>query len=222
MKLLNKLFFFLLISTVNISQAVVIETTDMKDIVPYITNDTLVFFDMDGTLINRKASKEGSKLIKAYWRGDRAVRSLDGGRMFVQRQHPIVPMQEMTSALIKDLQQEGVMVLGLTARHRHQIEEADEDMTALQLRCLGISMYDSDYPRSLKKMDNFKRGIIYTKGKAKGPFASECLDSMDWVPSRVVFVDNRDTNCESVDQAMAEKGIECYCFWYRRQELIQE
>lgn len=222
MKLFNKLFLLLLVAATNVSQAVVIETTEMKDIVSYVDTDTLVFFDVDGTMIDRKASKGSSKLIKEYWRGDRRIRTLDGGRMFVQSQNPVVPMEKITASLIADFQQQGVMVLGLTARNQNFIEEAGEDLTALQLRCIKIDMHNSDYPRSLKKMPSFKRGIIFTKNKLKGPFAAECLDNMEWIPGKVVFVDNRLSFCESVDQAMTDRGIECYCFWYRRQELNNE
>lgn len=219
MKLFNKLFLFLLIAAANTTHAIVIESKDMRDIVDYVTNDTLLFFDIDSTLIDRKKSEGSGKLIKAYWSGSQKKPSVSGVPNFVQKQKPVTPMQKITASLIADFQQEGVMVLGLTARSPSWIDAANEDKTAMQLLCININFRETDYPSSLKQMDSFKRGIIYTRGQLKGPFALECLDSIEWEPKQVVFVDNRKDQCESVDAAMAERGIDCYCFWYRKAEL---
>ncbi len=200
--------------------AKIIETTEITEISSSIEESTLVLFDLDDTLMNSVISLNSGKWIKFYWQAAPLFFPnplLESLIEFINEHVPVKPLDSSAPRWIQELQKkEGVIPLAMTARSL--AHSPDRNITAQQLREIGIDFSQSSFPSSFASYPSFQEGIIFTSGEIKGDHLIKLLKTVHFWPKKVIFLDDKLYQVQSVDKAMEEAGICCDCFWYRRAE----
>lgn len=222
-QVLRSIFSILFLLDVAIGWARVIETTEIKDILPSVEAFTLVLFDVDDTLLDSTMSLNSGRWIKYYHQTTPSLcpdqqSLLDCLKSYVTKHIPVKTVEVRTPEIVKELQKrEGVSVFALTARSALAMEK-DESLSLPQLRSLGFDFEQTKASDELAALPSFYRGIIFTSGNWKGKHLQQIMEQAHVCPNKVVFIDDKLEQVQSVDSAMQEWGIPCDAFWYRRAE----
>lgn len=211
------LFAALVFGYCNVS-AKILETTEITETSSSIEESTLVLFDLDDTLMDSAISLNSGKWIKFYWQTapklvPDQVPLLECLIDFVNEHVPVKPIDSIAPRWIQELQKkEGIIPLAITARSLEPM------IAAKQLKEIGIDFSQTNFPLSFIQYPSFHSGIIFTSGEMKGEHIIKLLKTNHFWPKKVIFIDDKLHQVQSVDRAMEEAGICCDCFWYRRAE----
>ena len=177
---------------------------------------TLVFFDIDDTLLDlpymlgsrawRRYISEATKGSDRNWH--------DIFSLFINKNIPVVTVEKETSQLVKDLQQNGCEVYGLTARERQMWYQTScegiDRMTIKQLKSLNI-LFQRQMPSFMQDTEFFK-GVYFADTDAKGDYLRKIVEKGE--RPKFIFIDDKRSQCESVSSALKELGINHECYWY--------
>ena len=194
-----------------------------------LTKDDLVVFDVDDVLITASSAihnrhKENRKIFNSVYGKNSRFDQLPEERKELlssiwRKSEKMILVDEQTPNLIKNMQDKGIKVIALTAlpSGKFGIIEKREDWRIEQLKKVGIDFSTSfalEKPLSLclnqepKKQCLAKKGIIFTGKSGKGE-ALECfLNTINWRPKRIVFIDNDRYRVESVAARCKAMNIE--------------
>lgn len=183
----------------------------------WVDNETLCVLDLNDTLMQTAdylgsdtwAAKEIAREMKETGKTKGEIYEF-----FIPLWHTILirsktlPIEENTAEVILSLQERGIPLLGLTARY---IEMAYP--THSQLQSIGIDLskntlypYDKEIEGGFAS--KFIQGIVFVGLKNdKGETLFRFLDSIQYKPKRVVYVDDKLKNIESVRKVVEERGI---------------
>lgn len=178
---------------------------------------TLYFFDIDDTLIDSPYML-GSKAWRKYL-VESVPEKHDLFTLFVARHSPVDFIEGYAPVLIEKLQKKGCGVFGLTARERniwyYTPMEGVDALTLAQLEAAEIFLdscaLEKAYP-SLTAAPEYYRGVFFADIEPKGGYLTKLFQNMH--PEKVVFVDDKLSQVESVEEALNALGIENDCYWY--------
>lgn len=188
-------------------------------------DNTLFLFDIDDTLFDFPYML-GSKAWRQYIR--KATNQWDNSKnwhdtltLFLAQKHPIKAVEEETSQWIKRLQNRGYIVCGFTSRQRNVWYETPCDrvdvLTVTQLESIGIHFDEARlnqyYPHLTDSAEYFK-GTFFSDCDLKGDYLLKLFHNMPNHPEKVVFIDDKFSQCTSVASALTQLGIayEIYCY----------
>ncbi len=209
-------------------QADIMEITDIDDIRPYVAEDALYLFDIDDTLIDNPFSL-GSPPWRSWVKSKLPNYNTnfvlyDALTLFIAKNAPYKTVEPSTANLIADLQNQGHAVFAFTARGRSQwyttdIEGVDR-FTQEQLHHVGIDFKNTMIPEELQSLEAayFCDGIIFAQHIKKGDLLKHLFKDLKYIPSLIIFVDDKLDQVQSVEAAVKEAGIPFIGFWYRRSE----
>lgn len=216
---------FLILTLFNSTvSAKIIETSDISDIHYSIEKNTLVLFDIDDTIMDAVIDLSSGGWIEYFWvtahtHIPEKMEIVEKMMWHATLHIPVAPIDTYIPKLIVKLQNSAdVLTLAFTARDGTLTDDTKENITALQLKTLGIDFSKSNFPKQFNAHSSFQQGIIFSASEPKGPHLKEVLKAADHLPAKIVFVDDKFRQVQSVDLAMAEMGIPCDCYWYRRAE----
>lgn len=127
--------------------------------------------------------------------------------------------------IISSLQEREIKTIAFTKMHSGPfgVIPAIEDWRAKQLKQHGID-FSPAFPhlkelsipssKQSEKPSVFKHGVLFCNGKEKGPVLSAFLESLNWKPQRIIFIDDRTDYLQTVEEALTETGIEFIGFHY--------
>lgn len=209
----------------SLGYATVTEKAKMAKALAGVDQSTVVIFDIDSTIL-RTNQTLGSDLWFHYNFDRLAAEGVDEKKaegellsqwILLQKITGVKPVEDSTPKLIKDMQDKNIKVMALTARPLELV-----DTTISQLKSIGVDL--SRNPPSRKnfvvghglKAERYYNGILFCGGlkKDKGTILNEFFEKIKFEPTTVVFVDDRRNNVESVDKALATKGLDCRCIRY--------
>lgn len=185
---------------------------------------TFYFFDIDDTLIDSPymlGSKAWRKYMSEVTKRETICNWHDLFSLYVALNHPLNTVESITAPFIKELQEKGYVVFGLTARERKKwYDTPAEDidlLTANQLRSLGIVFktdnLDSIYDYLIHSPEHFQ-GIFFADIEPKGGYLLKLFKEARKLPRKVIFIDDKQSQVESVAEALDELGIDNECYWY--------
>jgi hypothetical protein len=64
----------------------------------------------------------------------------------------------------------------------------------------------------------FYKGILLSSRYPKGPVLSAFFDAIQWRPEQIIFFDDREINCQTISDEMAQQAIACECFLYKKND----
>lgn len=198
------------------AQQVRFTTEHLNEVLKYADKDTLVFLDLDNTLIRPKQTLGSDEwyrysLAKHQQEGDSpeiAREKVTEYWMEIQMRSEMQLLTEHTAEVLQDLlRKKTFAVVGLTKRPPKLAER-----TLSQLRSLGISFASASSFKNRYFFGNqLLEGIIFidhTTNKEKGEAVKEFLLSTQAKPKKILLVDDRENHIDSVAAALEKTPID--------------
>ena len=212
------------LSVLNYSYATTFSTADFQIIEAHLSNadaNTLVIFDVNEVLfqpvdhILQKQNQDYRDLLEQQ-------RDLKASKSTVEKYESIIwltrkiePVDKRLIPLISSLQQRGIKTVALTncftGPHGH-IKDM-QNWRRHELETLGYS-FDRSWPELLSVTFNqleddgravaYSHGIIYTSDMPKGPALLSFLKHTKQKFNKIIFVDDKMTNVNSVENALTD------------------
>jgi len=200
------------------------EIKTLSEILPSITPDTLLVFDLDNTLIVPDGDLGSDHwfyfLLRKYQEIDHLSADAAEDRAMevwnrVQSGLAVHTVEAGTADLIRKQQDRGIVTIGLTARTP---DIADTTLTQLHGASVDLGRHTAcafDFEWWCHDIVKYQAGILFVGDlSSKGEALTQFLTGLSLRPKRVVFVDDRLTQVSSVNEAMCAMGIECLAFRY--------
>jgi hypothetical protein len=208
-----------LISTLSLSAALALPSTaafaeireikTMAEILPAVTADSAVVFDLDNTVM-APLQTIGSDQFFGYLKQEAVSHGMPADqaqKWALQQVTPIAPVvrerpvETSTPRLISALQAKGVPVIALTARPPEWAQG-----TLRQLNSLGVDFQATAFrpgQETRGPLGSYTRGIIFMNvGLQKGPVLLAFLKSLRPNIKSLIFVDDRLPNITSMEEAL--------------------
>lgn len=201
----------------------IIESRKISDVFKYVSDGTLVAFDVDNTLITPISGMGGAIWFKHNV--DRLIgRGVDpiiaNDRVYaafvdIQSFISVRPVETQTVEVVSKLHKLGIKTVGLTARG-----VSLKDRTVEQLRSVGISLCANTVYDKLVVLDEkavFDSGVIsvnHGKFPGKGRRLLAFLEKIKYNPKKIVFVDDDVSFIEDVSLVLKENKVPFTCIRY--------
>lgn len=201
--------------SINVSK--VIEISSMAELESFVRPDSLVLFDLDNTLLE-SAQVYGhvnwlyDQIEEGKSRGishDETIKRTFAVWLRSQERNRVKPVEALTPALIKRLQNRGLKVMGLTARQTPLIPA-----TLRQLSDLGVDFGPSSLAPATFDLTKFVAPVAFNQGVLfvsefikKSHVLTAYLDRIGYVPRHIVFVDDSKKHVQDLVEAFNARGI---------------
>jgi len=186
---------------------------------------TLFLFDLDDTIFD-SFSMLGSKawrryIVEATKRMDGSTNWHDVFSYLLAQKHPVKTVEEMTSSFVQDLQAKGFVVCGLTSRERKRWYDTPQEgvdlLTVKQLSTVGVDFHNGALENTYAELSGdseYFKGIFFANLESKGEYLLHLFDSITHLPEKIIFVDDKLSQVESVEKALTQLGIPHECYLY--------
>jgi|GEM_PF-889868 phosphoglycolate phosphatase-like HAD superfamily hydrolase len=214
--------------------AEIIKTNDfkvIKDQVQSAEGNTIVIFDIDNVLLQPKDyslrnyhdSKEQNKAENFFKEIEKRLNHEQISEILMQTK--VEPVDKRMIELINAIQKKGVKVLALTARVTGKFGKISsmENWSIKELKNLGYNFdkswinlqdkifdqFPSKDPKLFPKfkLPMFQQGVVSTCGVPKGRVLEAFLNYIKLHPAKILFVDDKRKNLESVAYFAREANI---------------
>jgi hypothetical protein len=193
------------------------ESFDIRDLLRYTDSTTLVVTDLNHVLMetvkplgsDHWAAHETQRQMQESGEGNREVL-----HKMVPRWHHILMESEFraveptTAGVIRRLQQEGKLIVGLTARYTEMAYPTIQQLHSIDIDLSLSSLSDLDHEIEGGYAAKLVEGIIFVGLKNdKGETLMRLLDHLDYQPRKILFIDDKEKNLHSVAAACEKHGI---------------
>ena len=186
---------------------------------------TLFYFDLDDTTFDF-FSMVGSRawrryIVEATKKIDSSANWHDIFSYALAQKYPLKAVEEITSPFIKNLQSKGFVVCGLTSRERQKWYDMDQSgidaLTVQQLSTVDVNFnngsLEKTYPHLAKDSEYFD-GVFFANLEPKGNYLLHLFEKSSKRPEKVIFIDDKLSQVESVADALTKLGIPHECYLY--------
>lgn len=202
----------------------IFETDCFGDIINYVVPNTIVFCDLDNTLI------ETNQLLGSVQWGDEYQTQLIALGRSPEESYQIAyklwldirPITKMRlvdpniPGIIHNMQQRGYLVLGLTARMRDEPQFTHPHLDQADIA------FDRRYPDQEVVLSTgsvlYTKGILFCDQYMKGEVVLAFLKQFGLFPDRIVFIDDKLSHVKEVEETLTNAGIQYVGFHYRKSE----
>jgi hypothetical protein len=203
----NFLSIFVVVPALVFGRASLQECATIAGVVPYITEDTLVVFDIDDTLLHTRQMFGSSVWFDTTFQ---RTATAEARQELIELSEAILtvtdvePMEEITSQEVTKLQHMHVPVMAMTSRSGNI-----RTVTTRQLHSLGIDFLHSAPTSVLFSLQNvpgstFSQGILFTSGGHKGVALKEFLRQIQQFPKKIIYVNDRPAPLEEVASVLGD------------------
>lgn len=186
----------------------IIEIKNMRELIPYLKPETLVIFDLDNTLLE-PAQELGNdqwfrQQLKKYEasgvKKEIALRKVLNEWSAIQHLTEVKLVEPGSDALVRNLQQKGFVVVGLTTR---ALEVASR--TIEQLQSIGIDLsVTAPTKQEIFFMNGlgvlFRQGVLFTADTHKGNALEKFLAATHYKPKAIVFINDKASHLEPCEE----------------------
>lgn len=184
--------------------------------------ETLIIFDIDSTLTtpsDPNLRRQAIKKYKSIYNQHVLPLTKDQNRLFnhlLVSQSPSQLVEAPFPSIIKKLQERGIKTIALTASKTGNlgpILPSFPEWRYSELKRLGID-FSQIYPGKVlfkqlrdygKDHPGMEKGIVYCGHQAKkGALLKLVLAQLNWIPKKIIFVDDKLENLESLSQSIQE------------------
>lgn len=199
---------------VHSSQAAIKPIQSMSEILPYLTQDTLVVFDLDNTVIHPVQTLGSDQWFQHLLLANTVDQSVSIWSD-VQPYTQVSPVEALTPGLIAQEQSRGVKVMALTARPATLATVTEHQLASIGVDFEVSPVYGKDLMLGDVNGPQFINGVEFVSPKfTKGQALVALLNQIGYKPARVVFIDDTPKHTVTVNQALDAAGIENFEFRY--------
>lgn len=207
-----------------VAQAQFAQVKSFQEIKKVITPETWVFLDLDNTVFETHQTLGSDhwfdRILQKYFEEhqhwpkalERAVQHWTE----VQNHAPMRPVEADTPQMIRELQSNGLPVIGLTARNKQLA-----DRTVRQLSEMDVDFNLSTPAHGHLNIDpeageiQYQDGIIFVgEIRNKGEALSRFLRLVQAKPKHIVFADDKEYHARSVEKVLQDANIDHFIFHY--------
>ena len=210
------------------------EVNEISTIQNSVTNDSLVLFNVSGTLYAPSTTLADNQW-RLYFteRVNAIVIDKEDAEMLINKiKNEIVsylpkkPVEEFTPQLIESLQNQQIPVLGITQKHMStSYAESFGLITKNHLLSIGVDLEKTlSYLKVNMDSDenySFAYGLIFTNKKPVGPAILSFLNRIEDKPTEIIMIDNSLENLENAQLALALTDIKFKGFRYGRADELK-
>lgn len=229
----NKKFLFIgiisLIMSYSPISAEIIETNEISTIQNHIDPDTFVLFTVSDT-IYKPANALSDRKWRTYFseKVNTTTSNLAVAESIIKETKNLILsecskslIETTTPKLIEDLQNQDTVVFGIAKKYRNTKDNID--MTTRNLLKVGVDLRKTQSRFELKddhkETDSFlSEGLIFRNDKNIGSAVIDFLNTVPYIPSKIVMVDKSRKALEKVENVLASNGIPFEGFRYSRSD----
>lgn len=207
---------FLMVSFLHSSlQAEIIEASSIHEIRHYLTPDTLILFDIDNTLMEPRQTL-GSDQWFQYRKKIHMENGLDKKNalekalsewMSVQSVTKVQVVEEGTAELVKELQEEGYTLMGLTTRGLGLSTRTIFQLTSLDIDLKATAPSHEEIFFINNHGVLFRGGILFTAGSHKGMALAKFFHEVGKAPGNILFINDKWANIREVEVICEKYGV---------------
>lgn len=198
---------------------------------------TLVFFDIDDTILTSSDASARTKnwnwlfIIRLALNFPGLIKKSSWERVHstIWTQTPRILIEPSVKDFIADLQNKGAVVLGFTAMETgtYGIINHFPEWRYQEVCNLGIQFSDHFKNKIFTNLPSFHggypelyKGILFANRDSKGAVLEAFLDSLDYVPSQIVYFDDGTNSLVNVGEICYKRGIPHQLYDYLGQDLL--
>lgn len=209
---------------------VIIESDDIRSVKNNLNDSAacpVVIFDLDNTLLRAELVMARDECFDARLKQELATGlaikpacdKVLPAYFEAMQVTPVSLVDENSVVMIKELQERGIVVIALTARSPHVLEEC----TLRQLESVGINFRitspthekDLNFAELTDRAD-FKGGVIFCGCNDKGKVLERFFNETGLHPDQIIFADDKEKNLSAVEREANELSIPCVCIRYSK------
>jgi len=214
----SKIFLFFFLVTCNIAplKAVIFDSCKTTDILPYITENTVIIFDLDDTVF-RMPSMLGNDAWFQHHVDLKRTKGLTYNEstqdvlltyLLLQYFSELELIDEKTTELITDLQRQQLPVMALTTRCLALAEHTKKELHRLGVHFSFSCPWPHDIDLGITHASKYTDGIIFGANNHKGKLLNQFFEKTDFWPKKVIFLNDKLSNLKPVEEQMEKIGIE--------------
>lgn len=202
----------------SLAQAKIQEALTMEEVKPFVNSKTIVVFDLDNTVFESVQTLGSDQFFGKYLLKAAESSNLEGKKALdwalekatlVQPLSKVQAVEAITPAWIRDLQKKSIVTFGLTSRPKAWKEGTIQQLTSVGVNFSLSAKLSQDRPVGPNKQGELYHGVIFMgDGGAKGDYLLEFLKQNGMTGSRVVFIDDKLGNVQSVETVLNPTEIE--------------
>lgn len=212
----------------HVAVAEIREIKTMKDIVPEVTRDTLLVFDIDNTLLEPSGNYGSDqwfyylyKIYKIQGLSEQEIetKAMDSWNK-AQNKIQIEAVEQSTPELIRALQSKGTKTLAVTARRRDLSSCTVNQLNSVDINLAGstISSKELFIPKeTFNSKDDvlFKKGILFVgESNNKGQVLISFLSTLKISPNKIIYVDDKLKHVKNMESASEKAHLPYLGFRY--------
>ena len=214
LKFVNRIALSLTLLLSGAAHAEIKQIQTMTEILPYVTADTLLVFDLDNTVINPIQTLGSDQWFQYLLKSNSVDQSVAIWSQ-IQPYTRVEAVEAVTPDLIANAQENGLKVMALTARPSTLADTTISQLASVGVDFLMSPVYDQDVNLGDDTAPKYISGIEFVSPKfTKGDALVAFLNRIGYKPRRVVFVDDTPKHTVTVNQALDAAGIENFEFRY--------
>lgn len=205
--------------------ALVIESKHITDVLRYIDDESaLIVFDIDNTLAELECELGSDQWFYAMVQqqvkqgidAHDAIKDILPLYLSLQLVGALQPVEEVAPFLVKDLQRQQYKVIALTARSLSLVRRTFEQLDAIDIDFSTSGLSNEEIDLKLDFPCVHKDGIVFSSNNNKGKVLLAFLDYVGYHPRKVIFIDDKIKNINTVREAVESRGIEFVGIRYGR------
>ncbi len=194
----------------------VIETTDMAHVLDYVSEGTLVVFDLDNTLIETSQhlgsdewfSHRLKHLLTKGHNIDEALRMVMPHYVAIQKKTSVRYVDPAIPQILHKMHQPGVQLIALTKRDPELAERTLEQLASLHIDFSATSEISGSILFPDHHNSIYRNGIIFVaQQEEKGPVFKAFLSNIDTLPKQIILIDDKMAHIQSVATALESLHI---------------
>lgn len=201
--------------------ALIVQTNDVNEIMKQVQyakdhQEILVVFDIDNTIAQTETYFGGDE-----WFSTLFLRKLDEGLtpqqaaqeilptyFFLQENIWLKPVQSITPHIIKQLQQNGIATIALTSRSKNIMARTFEQLAHIGVSFIHNALHQAPLDLSLHDIAHYENGVIFTALNNKGEVLLKFFNTINYWPTKVIFIDDKMKYVEQVATVLESHNIE--------------
>lgn len=215
-----------------IAHKMIVEHSSIESVYQYITDNTMVLFDIDETVM--RTERLPDQLGSGKWLAKLIRHAIDEHEFThadieqvilphyyaLQQTEPVVPVEDKTVQVIHNLQARNIPVMALTARRMEVMEATLRNVRSMGIDFSATAPVKETMSFSINHPNIFINGIMFcggvirnqageTVGHAKDLAIKALLKHLPTRPARIVVIDDNPNYLGPIADAIVSLGIDC-------------
>lgn len=113
-----------------------------------------------------------------------------------------IPIEPLTADIIRELQNSGVIVIGLTARSFQVAERTIEQLYNIGIDLSHASLWHEELWHDCHLSYCHMNGIIFCDGNDKGKVLCEVFERINYCPAKIIAIDDKERHLNAIAKAV--------------------